>query len=408
MINRTKFFDFIIIFLILLVSSCASLDVKPIGNQGNFIKEPDEERIWKRCTEEQEIIARSGWIYNDANLNAYLNGLVVKMLPEDVKAMSSTVKIFVIKNPNINACMYPNGVMYVHTGLLANINDEAQLVSILGHELTHFINRHTLKQFRNQINKSAFFATVSMVATSASGLTTHPTDFSSLGMYSLVSSVSGYSREQEREADKGGFEALLRGGYSLPESVKVIEIFEEDYKDDKNKIRVPYAFLDHPTNQARIKYLKKLCKLYEAEANDKSRLVGEEVYSKNTWDLLLDNANLDIRASRFNSANRAIEKYSKLSPQNAKAYYYLGEIFSNSNEKDDQTKAIENYKKSIELNKDFPFSHRDLGIIYYKNKLSDEARSEFEKYLTLVPDAEDKKYIVTYLDELKKRKGDKE
>lgn len=400
-----KLFNLIIIFLTLFLSSCETLNVKSIGAQGNFIKEADEERMWKRCTEEQGVIARSGWIYDDANLTAYLNDLTTRIITDNVKETGISVKVVVVKNPLINACMYPNGVMYVHIGLLANIENEAQLVSVLGHELTHFINRHQLKQFRNMKNKSAFFATASMVLTSASGLTTSPTDFSSIAMYNLISSVNGYSREQEREADDGGFNALLRNNYSLSESVKVMEIFEKDDKDDKNKRRVPYAFLDHPTNQARIKYLKRLCKLHEVESNDKNRLLGEDVYRKNTNSLLLDNASLDIKASRFSQAKRIIERYLQLASQDTKAYYYLGEVFSNRNEKDDQDKAIENYKKSVELNKDFPLPHRDLGLIYYKNKLSDEAKREFETYLALVPNAEDKKYIIIYLDELKR--GDK-
>jgi predicted Zn-dependent protease len=401
-----KFFNLIIIFLTLYLSSCETLNVKPIDTHGVFIKDADEERMWKRCAEEQDIIARSGWVYNDANLTVYLNDLTKKIITDNVKETSVSVKVIIVKNSLINAMMYPNGIMYVHTGLLANIENEAQLVSILGHEVTHFINRHTLKQFRNTKNKSAFFATISMILTSASGLTTSPTDYSSLAMYNLISSVNGYSKEQEREADNGGFSALLRNNYSLSESVKVMEIFERNDKDDKNKQRVPYAFLDHPTNKERIKYLKRLCKLHETESNEKNRLLGEDIYRKNTNSLLLDNAGLDIKASRFNSAKRTIEKYLQLAPQDARAYYYLGEVFSNRNEKDDKEKAIENYKKSIDLNKDFPPPHRDLGLIYYKNKLSDEAKREFKQYLALVPNAEDKKYITIYLDEL--GKGDKQ
>lgn len=407
MINNIKVLDLAYIFFAFFLSSCASLDIKPIGNHSNFVKESDEERLWKRCIEEQEVIARSGSIYDDINLNVYLNGLITKILPDDIKTASVNVKVFVIKDPEINACMFPNGVMYVHTGLLVNIDNEAQLIFILGHELVHFINRHSLKQFRNTINKSAFFATLSMVATSTSGLTGSPTDFSSLGMYNLISSVNGYSREQEYEADKGGFEALLKCNYPIAESINVIEIFEKEYKEDKDRKKIPYVFLDHPTNQARIKYLKKLNKSYENEMHDKGRLTEEEIYNKNICVLLLDNASLDIKASRFNSANRAIDRYLRLYPSDSKAYYLLGELFSDRNKNDDQKKAIENYKKSIELNNNFPLPYRDLGLIYYKQQLFDEARNEFETYLALLPNAEDKKYVIIYLDEIKKRKADK-
>jgi len=392
----------ILIPLVFFLSSCETLNVSAIGTQGQFAKEADEERLWKRCMEEQEVLARSGFIYDNPSLNSYLSSLVSKLMPEDVKKTGVNVKVLVIKDPTINALMYPNGVMCVHTGLLANAENEAQLVSVLGHELTHFINRHSLKQFRNLKNKSAFFSTLSMISTSLSGLTGSPQDYSSLGLYNLISSVNGYSRTQEKEADTGGFDMLLRNNYYPSESVKVIEIFQQDEKDMKNKHRVPYAFQSHPSNKARIKTLKKLCKLHDSEFNDKSRITGEDSYNKHTVDLLLNNAAMDIKASRFNSAKRAVDRYLQLCPQDAKAYYCLGEIFCNRNEKDDQAKAIEHYKKSIDLDNDFPFAHRDLGLIYYKTKLSNEAKTEFEKYLALVPNAEDKKYITIYLDELRR------
>lgn len=399
---HSKIIHLAIISFILFLSGCETLNVNAIGTKDQFVKESDEERLWKRCIEEQEVIAKSGVVYDDNCLNTYLNGLAAKITPDNVRATGMNVKVIIIKSPIINAMMYPNGIMYVHTGLLANIENEAQLVSILGHELTHFINRHTLKQFRNIKNKSAFFASVSMITASVSGITGCPADLSSLTMYGFISSVSGYSREQEAEADKGGFNALLMNNYSPLESVKVFEIFERDCKENKSKQYVPYAFLDHPTNQARMKNLKKFCKLHEAEINDKNRLTGEEEYKQKTLGLLLWSAGLDIKASRFDSAKRIVEKYLQAAPQDAEAYYYLAEVLSNRNKKDDKEKAIENYKKSIELNSNFPLSHRDLGLIYYKDKLSNEAKIEFEEYLALVPNAEDKKYIDIYLDELKK------
>ena len=49
-----------------------------------------------------------------------------------------------MRDPTLNAFSLPNGRIYVHTGLLACLESEAQLAMILGHEMTHVTNRHPL------------------------------------------------------------------------------------------------------------------------------------------------------------------------------------------------------------------------------------------------------------------------
>ena len=49
--------------LFLFVSSCASLDIKPVGHLEKFVREADERRLWTRSEEEQAIIDKSGIIY---------------------------------------------------------------------------------------------------------------------------------------------------------------------------------------------------------------------------------------------------------------------------------------------------------------------------------------------------------
>ena len=55
------------------------------------------------------------------------------------------VKIVVIKDPYLNAFAFPNGVIYIHTGMLARMDNEAQLAALLAHEMSHCIHRHTLR-----------------------------------------------------------------------------------------------------------------------------------------------------------------------------------------------------------------------------------------------------------------------
>ncbi|MFH1199349.1 MAG: M48 family metalloprotease [Candidatus Omnitrophota bacterium] len=405
--NNCKFiFHSILICMVCFLCSCETLNVNSIGTEKQFTKEDDEARIWQRCKEEEDIIYESGTIYNNARLNEYLNGLVKKIIPQEVSDSGVSVEVFVLRSPIINAGVYPNGVMYINMGLLADLDNEAELVYVLGHELTHFIGRHTLKQFRNLKNKSAFFATLSIATASASGAVGAPVDLSSLSVFTFISSISSYSRDMERRADEGGFNILLNNNYAPQESVKAIEIFETDLKGDKVKTKIPYVFMDHPTNQKRLKVLKQLCSENESALEDGNRITGAREYQMMVKGLLLDTAGLDIKVGRFHAAQRLTNKYLLSSPQDARAYYYLGEVFSNRKDKGDEALAIANYKKAIELDESFPLAHRELGLIYYKNNSYKEAFKEFNRYLSILPDAEDKKYIDIYLEKLKKEKCD--
>jgi peptidoglycan/xylan/chitin deacetylase (PgdA/CDA1 family) len=51
---------------------------------------------------------------------------------------------------------FPNGVIYIHTGILARMDNEAQLATLLAHEMTHATHRHLVKQFRDIKIKQLF------------------------------------------------------------------------------------------------------------------------------------------------------------------------------------------------------------------------------------------------------------
>src|SRR3546814_15342811 len=63
-----------------------------------------------------------------------------------------------MRTPYFNASMAPNGMMKVWSGLLLRVNDEAQLAAILGHEMGHYMQRHTLARMRDMRSKAAIGA----------------------------------------------------------------------------------------------------------------------------------------------------------------------------------------------------------------------------------------------------------
>jgi len=187
---------------------CASTNLNPITN-GKLQLETDETGIWHQVEEEQKALNRSGVLYADKELEEYLNETDRKLYSESVLAQIP-FSIHVIKNRQFNAFAYPNGHVYVHTGILACMENEAQLATLLAHEMTHVTHRHTVKGFRNLKNKTALLATLQVTL---GGLGGGVGDLASLlGTFGTLAAVSGYSRELETEADMEGFKLIKEAG----------------------------------------------------------------------------------------------------------------------------------------------------------------------------------------------------
>jgi len=237
MVNRL----FVIAFIMLVLSSCVTTNIAPVGKQESFKLEEDERRIWNRSKEEQARINRSNLIYDDPALTAYVNEVAQNLIPENIEEKGLSIDVKIIKNPLLNAFAYPNGAIYVHTGILAKMDNEAQLSTLLGHEMTHVTHRHAVRQFRTVKNTTAFLATIQM-ASVPFGVYGDLANI--LGTVGVMASITGYSREMETEADKVGLGLMADAGYDPQESPKLFVYLKSDL--EKNDVKEPFFFGSHP------------------------------------------------------------------------------------------------------------------------------------------------------------------
>jgi len=150
----------------LLAASCATRNVPPIGAGGKpFKPESDEVRLWSQAEKEEEALAKKAKIYDDPLLEEYLGKLGDRLLPDEVRAAGGPgFRFGVMSDPTLNAFAMPNGRVYVHSGLLSRLDNEAQLAMILGHEMTHVTSRHALRFTRDATNKQILFTVLAVAA----------------------------------------------------------------------------------------------------------------------------------------------------------------------------------------------------------------------------------------------------
>jgi beta-barrel assembly-enhancing protease len=385
---------FVVLMLCLFVASCATTAVEPITGRQPLALHDDEKRIWLRSEEEEKVLLKSGLVYDDAVLQTYVNGVAQKLQPPEVLD-KVPFKVLLLKNSYLNAFAYPNGMVFVHTGIVARMENEAQLAALLAHEMTHTTYRHAVSSFRDLQNKTAALSTMSVVLMGFGGIGTLA---SALGTIGTLASVTGYSRQLETEADVEGLKLVVQAGYDPEQARCIFTLLKQEV--DEEKIQEPFFFGSHPRLQERIDN-------YDALLNDeykdrKGGVKNEEIFITMTYQLVLDNAVLDLKAGRFTSAERAAEKMLKTKPDDKKAYYLLGETARQRGLQDDTAKAISGYERAIALDSSYADPYKGLGLVRLKAGEKQEAKKLFESYLALQKEARDRAYVEAYIRECSK------
>jgi predicted Zn-dependent protease len=367
-----------IIAICCLVAGCATL--RPIPVTQTHTASEEEQMLWRRAQEEQDAINGSGVLYQDAEIENYLNQIAKKLHTNSISPDIS-FQIKVVKDPNLNAFAFPNGVIYIHTGILARMDNEAQLAALLAHEMVHCTHRHSIRVLRSIKDRTqAKTATVRKLA-------------QLLGITGSIASINGYTRELETEADRVGLDLAVKANYDPREVLKLFELLKQEIEIEG--IEEPYFFGTHPNVRQRIENVNNW--LAEKYREKITSIKNTDVFRSKISRLVLDNARLDLRQGRFLVAQRTLEKFLTVKPDDARAYFLLGEIFRQRCRQDDATAAIKYYEKSISLNPSFPEPHKAMGLIHYKDGEKRLAKKYFESCLLLSPDTADKAYIQGYL-----------
>src|SRR5215510_15072605 len=136
--------------------------------------------------------------------------------------------------------------------------------------------------------------------------------------------------------------------------------------------------------------------------------VNTEEFELRMRTVVRDNARLDIAAGRFALAQKQLDRVLAITPKDPVAQLYYGDLYrlqaqraqSPIDKAELAHKALERYRYSAELDPKFPEPYRQLGLLYYQQRLPDRAREAFREYLALKPDAPDAKRIREYMVEL--------
>jgi predicted Zn-dependent protease len=204
----------------------------------------------------------------------------------------------VLRHPVPNAFALPDGRIFVHEGLLALLENEAQLASVLAHESMHVEGHHSIVNARQARRKSggllAFRVALSAAAPELGYLATALTD--QIVSMMVIQAIIGYGRELEEESDRNAVERLLAAGYDPSEMPRTFELLGEDPEGERPMPKPKWS--SHPLAVQRAAYLRELLEelapeIERAAAEHGGLRVGE----------------LDFADAVHDSALRSVQEY---------------------------------------------------------------------------------------------------
>ena len=233
-----------------MLAGCAA---NPATGRQNLVmmSEADEIRTGQKADGD---VRKEYGVYDLPALQQYVNQ-VGQRLARTSHRPNLTYHFTVVDSPEINAFALPGGYIYITRGILAYLSSEAELASVLGHEIGHVTARHSVQQYTA--------ATVTNIGLTLGSILVP--DLRSQGAQNLLglldnALLSGYGREHELEADRLGAEYLARAGYDPHAMIQVLSVLKNqellDSEIAKKEGRQPQSyhgvFASHPDNDTRL------------------------------------------------------------------------------------------------------------------------------------------------------------
>ena len=183
------------------LAGCAGV-LNPVTGEEDWSTVTEEQELALGAAAHKQLLGEYGY-YDDPELQAYVAEVGERLLPHTHRP-DFPYQFVVLDSAEVNAFATP-GYVYVTRGILAQLQSEAELAALLGHELAHITARHTARGIGQQQTVDALGwllerITGKKVATKAAKL--------AAALY-----LSGYSRDAEREADRLGAEYAAAAGY---------------------------------------------------------------------------------------------------------------------------------------------------------------------------------------------------
>jgi Zn-dependent protease with chaperone function len=178
--------------------------------------------------------------------------IMSRLTPPYVKA--GDVRTRVVERPDWNAFAMGNGAVFVHTGLMREMNDD-ELAIILGHELAHYTHEHSRKGMKRAMIVQLIAAGVAVAAETSVDDDKARAAIGLAAGFSVLALTNGYGRDLEDQADRVGLRYAYEGGFDVSQGPRVWGRFREKYGEEGRVAN--FFFSNHSQAGARQRNLER-------------------------------------------------------------------------------------------------------------------------------------------------------
>lgn len=272
----------------------ASCSTNPATGERQFTALMSESQAVEVGRKEHKKIVEQFGLYEDKALNAYVRE-IGQRLAKTTERGTIDYSFHVLDTGIVNAFALPGGYIYVSRGLLALANSEAELASVLAHEIAHITARHSAERYSHAV-----------VSSLGTGLLSAAIDQPGLAQLAEIGNqlyIKGYSRDQERESDKLGIRYLARAGYTPDAMAGFLSQLERhsglqaELRNQPESRGLDY-FSTHPRTQERVATARQLARQAMAPS---SPIVRQKTYLKTIEGLVYGGSQRQgfVRDNRF-------------------------------------------------------------------------------------------------------------
>lgn len=233
---------------LMAVSSGAASPLPDLGESSRqYLTEKQEKEIARAIM--RDIYANPQFLA-DPEVEAYLNELGARLAAES-SASGRTFTFFGVRDSSINAFALPGGFIGVHTGLILAANSESELAGVLAHEVAHVSQEHLSRMIAQQ--DQSYLPTLAALAVAVLAARSNASVGSAAIAATQALSIQNqldFTRENESEADRVGFEILNQAGFDprgMPGFFSTLQ--RKNRLFDNN---APAYLRTHPLNTQRI------------------------------------------------------------------------------------------------------------------------------------------------------------
>jgi predicted Zn-dependent protease len=387
----------------------------------------------------------NGLVLHDPDLQAFIDTVGNRVLGDRPVPEMVTYRFLVLRTTWVNAFAQANGSVYITTGLLALLENEAQLAAILAHETAHVYERHPYLENRSLRKKTVASEILAVAAACVPGGYASwlaAIAGANASRLLLVESVYGYSRELESQADHDGIVAMTVAGYNPHAMAVAFELLDQDSTLEYEPS--PTFYHDHPDLKRR---REEALAFADAHTSTNARTGLKKDYITVVAPAILSDINADIESRRPRTAVARATRLVATFPDNPQYQMLLGSSYralgaktidqtpdeftpdgvekqrkqvlkmteqeeqkallktpgGQATLKENQEKAEKAFLAAVESNAQYALAYRELGFLYQDESRFADSAINYRHYLQLVADTSlDRLRIVRRLAEVEK------